>query len=74
MLKNWNFLRVLRLVLGIFILVQGVTTWEIPFIILGAVFTAMPLFNVGCCGTSACANGNCYVPTKVNTDGTGSAK
>lgn len=69
MIKNWNLLRILRLVLGIVILVQGLQMMQVPFIILGLVFTAMPLFNVGCCSGGACADGNCYVTYKKQEDG-----
>ncbi|HUH51277.1 MAG TPA: hypothetical protein VLZ11_04200 [Flavobacterium sp.] len=53
-LKNWNFTRVLRLVMGIFIVVQGFINQEWFFVILGALFTLMPLLNIGC-GSAGCA-------------------
>lgn len=39
-------MRVLRLALGIFIIVQGV--------VAGVMFSLMPLLNIGCCGASVC--------------------
>lgn len=51
---SWNLMRIIRLVLGITIIIQGVTTAQWLFVILGALFTLMPLFNLGCCGGSAC--------------------
>ncbi|MFH6967199.1 hypothetical protein [Flavobacterium sp. FlaQc-28] len=53
-LRNWNFMRVLRLVLGIFIIVQGIMAKEWLLIGLGGLFSLMPLMNIGCCGTSGC--------------------
>jgi len=68
-LRNWNFMRFLRLAMGVFIIVQGVQTQQWLFIILGALFTLMPLLNViilgalftlmpllnvGCCAASGC--------------------
>ena len=53
-LRNWNFMRVLRLALGIFIIVQGIQANEWMFVALGALFSLMPLLNIGCCGTSGC--------------------
>lgn len=53
-LRNWNFVHVLRLVLGIFIMAQGVQTNEWLLVALGGLFSLMPLLNVGCCGTAAC--------------------
>lgn len=52
--SNWNFIRLLRLGAGIAILVQAVIAKDILFGLLGLVFTAMPVFNVGCCGTQGC--------------------
>ena len=58
-LTNWTFIRFLRLGIGIAILVQAVIAKDILFAFAGIVFTAMPLFNVGCCGTNGC-----YTPAK----------
>ena len=60
---NWNFMRVLRLVLGIFIIVQAVMAKDWRIGLLGIFFTAMPLFNIGCCGA-----GGCSVPVKKSTE------
>lgn len=48
-LRNWNFMRVLRLAMGIFVVVQGFLNKEWIFVILGGLFSLMPLLNVGCC-------------------------
>lgn len=53
-LSGWNFMRIARLVLGIFIIVQGIVTKEWVFALLGGLFAIMPLFNIGCCGASGC--------------------
>lgn len=47
-------MRVLRLALGIFIIVQGVQAKEWLFVALGGLFSLMPLLNIGCCGVSGC--------------------
>lgn len=47
-------MRVLRLALGIFIIVQGIQTKEWLFVALGGLFSLMPLLNIGCCGASGC--------------------
>ena len=54
---NWNFMRFLRLGLGIAVLVQAVIARDVLFAFVGLLFTAMPVFNIGCCGTNGC-----YVP------------
>ncbi|HRD57337.1 MAG TPA: hypothetical protein PK504_04775 [Ferruginibacter sp.] len=69
-LRNWNFMRFLRLAMGVFIIVQGVQTQQWLFIILGALFTLMPLLNVGCCAASGCnapiRSGNKTMPEEIN--------
>jgi len=62
-LSNWTVMRFLRLGIGISILVQAIITKDILFAFAGIIFTAMPVFNVGCCGT-----GGCYVPPQKNQD------
>jgi len=52
--SNWNFIRLLRLGVGIAILVQAFIARDILFAFLGLIFTAMPVFNIGCCGTQGC--------------------
>lgn len=47
-------MRVLRLVLGIFIIVQGVQAKEWLFVALGGLLSLMPLLNIGCCGAAGC--------------------
>lgn len=47
-------MRIIRLALGIFIMVQGIQTADWLFVIFGGLFTLMPLFNIGCCATAEC--------------------
>jgi hypothetical protein len=58
-LRGWNFPRVLRLILGFAVIVQGLLTKNISFVILGILFSLMAVLNVGCC-----AGNNCSVKTK----------
>nr|WP_297307842.1 hypothetical protein [uncultured Flavobacterium sp.] len=53
-LSNWNFMRILRLVMAVFIIFQGFETEQWLFVIAGFIFALLPLFNIGCCGTSGC--------------------
>ena len=48
-------MRFIRLVLGIVIIVQSVIVKDWAIGLLGILFTAMPVFNIGCCGVSGCA-------------------
>ena len=53
--SQWNFMRAFRLVMGIAILVQSVLSHDWMLAIAGILFTAMPLFNFGCCATGGCS-------------------
>ena len=53
-LTTWNFMRVLRLALGIFVIAQGIQTKEWWLVAMGGLFSLMPLLNIGCCGVSGC--------------------
>lgn len=61
--KNWNFVRLLRLAMGVFLVVEAVQSGMWILVAVGAVFVVMPLLNIGCC-----AAGNCSVP-KPNSKG-----
>jgi hypothetical protein len=56
---NWHFMRFIRLGLGIIITIQAIANKDALFIFLGVAFSAMAIFNYGCCGTSGC-----YTPIK----------
>ena len=58
-LQNWNFMRLLRLGLGIYIAVQAVETLSILSGVVAAFFIFQAITNTGCCGSNGCA-----VPTK----------
>lgn len=53
-LQNWNFVRFLRLLMGIAIIVQGIQIKEYAISLLGAWLTIMAIANVGCCGVNSC--------------------
>ncbi len=53
--SNWTLMRFLRLGMGVAILVQAVMAKDLLFAFAGIIFTAMPVFNIGCCGTAGCA-------------------
>lgn len=53
--RNWDFMRVVRLAVGVFIMVQGYQESQWLIVGAGAFFSLMPLLNIGCCGSSACS-------------------
>lgn len=54
-LQGWNMMRILRLVFGLAILIQGLVAGDSLTIILGLILGGMAVANLGCCGTSTCA-------------------
>lgn len=52
--KNWNFFRILRLVLGLIIVGQGIVTHDLLFGIAGGFLSLMAIANIGCCGPAGC--------------------
>lgn len=61
--SNWNLVRFARLLMGIAILVQAALLADVLFIVLGILFTTLPVFNIGC----GCSN-SCYTtPSKKQT-------
>lgn len=65
-LTNWNFLRILRLVLGGVILVQGIMAKDFVSILFGVFFAGTAVVNVGCCGSGCSVNYRSQ--TKVKND------
>ena len=55
-LKSWGWMRIIRLVLGVIIVIQGIMMKEWLYMILGGFFTLFAIMNVGCCGTSCTIN------------------
>ena len=68
LLSNWNFFRILRVALGVFILVQGVVTRDTFSIIIGSVFAGLAIFNIGCCGAGECNTTTNKKPTKSSIE------
>lgn len=50
----WDLMRVLRLAIGGFGIVEGIRQSAIPLGLVGAVLAIQALLNMGCCGTGAC--------------------
>lgn len=55
-LTGWSAQRWLRLAFAVVFLFAGTTRHEPAAFVAATFFGAQALFNVGCCGTSACAS------------------
>lgn len=58
--QNWGFMRIIRLVIGGYALVEAIRASDVLIGIMGTVLVGMALFNLGCgaqgCGVSAPRN------------------
>ncbi|MBP6183282.1 hypothetical protein [Flavobacterium sp.] len=61
LLTDWNFMRILRLALGIYIAVQAVETQSIFSGVVALFFIFQAVTNTGCCSSNGCS-----VPIKKN--------
>lgn len=57
--SNWHFMRVLRVLLSLAILVQSWYAKDSTTAVIGLMLLVMGLFNIGCCGPAGC-----YTPIK----------
>lgn len=65
LLSNWNFMRFIRLALGVYIGIQAFETQSIISGLLAAFLLFQAITNTGCCGANACT-----IPTKKNNTDT----
>lgn len=63
--QNWNWMRALRLIIGITIIIQAIMAKDLVFGFAGVFFSAMALLNLGCCGS-----GTCYTPINKGENST----
>ena len=52
--QRWDFMRVLRLVIGVTVIGQAVMMHELLLAIGGGMLTTMAVLNIGCCGAQGC--------------------
>lgn len=54
LLTNWNFMRWLRLSIGVYAAIQAVLMHDTVLGFFSAFFLVQAVTNTGCCGTQAC--------------------
>lgn len=57
-LKNWDFIRVVRLLIGIGIAIYSITSKDYIFFMLGGLLLFQAIMNVSCCGAGGCYTDN----------------
>ncbi len=63
LLKNWNLMRILRLVIGIWAIVEAIQSKEPLLGIMGGILLFMAVTNTGCFGAKGC-----NTPVKSNKE------
>jgi hypothetical protein len=63
-MQGWHFARILRVVLGVIIIVQGIVVHETSFALMGVLLSSMAVLNIGCCGPAGCGVPTSYKATK----------
>lgn len=53
--NGWHFMRWLRLVFGIFFIIQSIQSSDTLIGVVGAFFLLTAISNTGCCGAGSCA-------------------
>lgn len=52
--QRWDFVRILRLVIGVTVIGQAFMMQELLLGIGGGMLTTMAVLNIGCCGAQGC--------------------
>jgi len=68
--QRWDFVRILRLVIGATVIGQAFIMQELLLGIGGAMLTTMAVLNIGCCGVQGCAVNVRKDKAKVNLEET----
>ena len=53
--SGWHLMRWLRLVFGIFFMVQAIQMHDVMVGVIAAFFLVTAITNIGCCGAGRCA-------------------
>ena len=62
-LSGWNFIRVLYVVLGLFVVIQSGMQQQWLGVLIGGYFASMGIFAFGC-GAGKCCGTNCQIEPK----------
>lgn len=70
LLSQWNFMRVFRVVAGVFLLISAIMQKETLVGGFGLFFLYTGLFNIQTCGMGGCSSGSCstYQPFNKKAD------
>ncbi len=55
-LKNWDAIRIVKLIAGVGFGIYAITSKEYLFLWLAGLFLLQSLFNISCCGKGGCSS------------------
>ncbi len=58
LLKNWDFMRFVRLILGLVIGINGIYSKDYVLLMFSAFFLFQAILNISCCGAQGCGTSN----------------
>lgn len=53
-LKNWDFVRIVRLLLGVLIAIYSISSKDYIFLVLAGFLLFQAIMNISCCGSGGC--------------------
>lgn len=53
-LKNWDLMRIVRLLAGVGIAVYAISSKDYTFLLLAGLFLFQAIMNISCCGSGGC--------------------
>ena len=59
-LKNWDFARIVRLILGILMAIYSMISQNYIFLVFGGLLLFQAIMNISCCGSAGCYTDNKY--------------
>ena len=59
-LKNWDFARIVRLLLGVLITIYSISSKDYIFLVLGGLLLFQAIMNISCCGSAGCSTDTKY--------------
>ncbi|MDR1706674.1 hypothetical protein [Dysgonomonas sp.] len=57
-LKNWDFVRIIRLLLGVLIAIYSISSKDYIFLVLAGFLLFQAIMNISCCGSAGCYTDN----------------
>ncbi|MBP1618757.1 MAG: hypothetical protein H6Q14_2584 [Bacteroidetes bacterium] len=57
-LKNWDAMRIFRLIAGLSIAVYGIYSKDYVLLMFSAFFLLQAILNISCCGVQGCGSSN----------------